>query len=71
LQAVAREVPLERTLIETDSPYLAPVPFRGRMNEPGFVRHVAEYLATLKDVPLDQVAQQTTNNFFNLFNIVR
>ena len=71
LQAVAREVPLERTLIETDSPYLAPVPFRGRMNEPGFVRHVAEYLATLKDVPLDQVARQTTDNFFNLFNIVR
>jgi TatD DNase family protein len=71
LQAVARAVPLERTLIETDSPYLAPVPFRGRMNEPGFVRHVAEYIATLKDVPLPQVAQQTTDNFFNLFNLVR
>jgi TatD DNase family protein len=71
LQAVARAVPLERTLIETDSPYLAPVPFRGRMNEPGFVRHVAEYIATLKDVPLAQVAQQTTDNFFNLFNLVR
>ena len=71
LQAVAREVPLERMLIETDSPYLAPVPFRGRMNEPGFVRHVAEYIATLKDVPLEQVAKQTTDNFFNLFNVVR
>jgi TatD DNase family protein len=71
LQAVAREVPLERMLIETDSPYLAPVPFRGRMNEPGFVRHVAEYIATLKEVPLEQVAQQTTDNFFNLFNVVR
>jgi TatD DNase family protein len=71
LQAVARAVPLERTLIETDSPYLAPVPFRGRMNEPGFVRHVAEYIATLKDVPLEQVAKQTTDNFFNLFNVVR
>jgi TatD DNase family protein len=71
LQAVAREVPLERTLIETDSPYLAPVPYRGRMNEPGFVRHVAEYIATLKDVPLSQVAQQTSDNFFNLFNVVR
>ena len=71
LQAVARAVPLERTLIETDSPYLAPVPYRGRMNEPGYVRHVAEYLASLKDVPLIQVAQQTTDNFFNLFNIVR
>lgn len=71
LQAVAKAVPLERILIETDSPYLAPVPHRGKMNEPGFVRHVAEYLATLKDVPLSQVAQQTTDNFFNLFKAVR
>ncbi len=71
LQAVARAVPLERMLIETDSPYLAPVPFRGRMNEPGYVRHVAEYISTLKDIPLEQVARQTTDNFFNLFNIVR
>jgi TatD DNase family protein len=71
LQAVARAVPLERMLIETDSPYLAPVPHRGKMNEPGFVRHVAEYLATLKDLPLSRVAEQTTENFFNLFNIVR
>jgi TatD DNase family protein len=71
LQAVARAVPLERMLIETDSPYLAPVPFRGRMNEPGYVRHVAEYIATLKGIPLEQVAQQTSENFFNLFNVVR
>ena len=71
LQAVAKVVPLERMLIETDSPYLAPVPYRGKMNEPGYVRHVAEYIATLKDVPLAQVAQQTTNNFFNLFNVIR
>lgn len=71
LQAVARAVPLERMLIETDSPYLAPVPFRGRMNEPGYVRHVAEYIATLKQLPLEQLARQTTDNFFNLFNIVR
>ena len=71
LQAVARAVPMERILIETDSPYLAPVPHRGKMNEPGFVCHVAEYLATLKDVPLSQVAEQTTNNFFNLFKAVR
>ena len=67
LQAVARAVPMERILVETDSPYLAPVPHRGRMNEPGFVCHVAEYLATLKDVPLSQVAEQTTSNFFTLF----
>ena len=71
LQAVARAVPLERMLIETDSPYLAPVPFRGRMNEPGYVRHVGEYIATLKELPLEQVARQTTENFFNLFNVVR
>lgn len=67
LQAVARAVPLERMLIETDAPYLAPVPHRGKMNEPGLVRHVAEFLAQLKEVPLERVAQQTTENFFNLF----
>lgn len=71
LQAVAREVPLEQMLIETDSPYLAPVPHRGKVNEPALVRHVAEYLATLKGVPLEQIAQQTTDNFFNLFKIAR
>jgi TatD DNase family protein len=71
LQAVARAVPLERMLIETDSPYLAPVPHRGKMNEPGFVCHVAEFIATLKDVPLATVAQQTTDNFFNLFKAIR
>jgi TatD DNase family protein len=71
LQAVAKAVPLERMLIETDSPYLAPVPFRGRMNEPGYVRHVGEYIATLKGLPLEEVARQTTDNFFNLFNVVR
>ncbi|WP_025917578.1 TatD family hydrolase [Herminiimonas sp. CN] len=71
LQAVARAVPLERILIETDAPYLAPVPHRGKMNEPGFVKHVAEYLADLKGVLLAQLAQQTTDNFFNLFKLVR
>lgn len=69
LQAVARAVPLERMLIETDSPYLAPVPHRGKTNEPGFVMHVAQYLAELKAVPLEQVARQTTDNFFNLFKV--
>lgn len=71
LQAVARAVPLERMLIETDSPYLAPVPYRGKTNEPGFVRHVAEFIATLKEMPVEQVAQKTTNNFFNLFKVLR
>jgi len=71
LQAVARAVPLERMLIETDSPYLAPVPHRGKMNEPGLVRHVAEFIAALKEVPPERVAQQTSDNFFNLFKIER
>jgi TatD DNase family protein len=71
LQAVAKAVPMERILIETDSPYLAPVPHRGKMNEPGFVKHVAEYIADLKGIPLSQVAQQTSDNFFNLFNGVQ
>ena len=69
LQAVALAVPLERMLIETDSPYLAPVPHRGKMNEPGFVKHVAEFIAKLKGVPAEQVAQQTTENFFRLFKL--
>lgn len=71
LQAVAKVVPLERILIETDAPYLAPVPHRGKMNEPGFVAHVAEYLAQLKGVPLEQVAAQTTDNFLRLFNVAK
>lgn len=70
LQAVAKAVPLERMLIETDSPYLAPVPFRGKMNEPGYVCHVAEFLSVLKDVPLAEVARQTTENFRRLFKIL-
>lgn len=69
LQAVAAAVPLERMLIETDSPYLAPVPHRGKMNEPGLVKHVAEFLAQLKGIPLETVARQTTDNFFRLFKI--
>ena len=68
LQAVAEALPLERILIETDSPYLAPVPHRGKINEPGFVMHVAEFIAKLKGVPLETVAQVTTDNFFKLFN---
>lgn len=71
LQAVAKAIPLERMLIETDSPYLAPVPHRGKMNEPGLVRHVAEFLSTLKGVPLETLARQTTQNFFDLFKIER
>src|SRR6185312_55307 len=69
LQAVARAVPLERMLIETDSPYLAPVPYRGKVNEPGLVRHVGEFIADLKGLPVKDVARQTTENFFKLFSI--
>lgn len=67
LQAIARVLPLERILIETDSPYLAPAPHRGKMNEPGFVCHVGEFLADLKGIPLQQVQEVTTRNFFELF----
>lgn len=71
LQAVALEVPLERMLIETDSPYLAPVPFRGRTNEPGYVAHVGEYIAKLKGIAVEEVAAHTSANFFKLFSLSR
>jgi TatD DNase family protein len=71
LKQVARRVPLERMLIETDSPYLAPVPFRGKTNEPGLVRHVAEEIARLRDIPLSELAAATTANFNRLFKINR
>lgn len=67
LQNVAKALPLERILIETDSPYLAPVPFRGKSNEPKYVPHVAQFIADLKGVSLEQVAEQTSQNFKNLF----
>ncbi|MDM8357242.1 TatD family hydrolase [Pandoraea communis] len=67
LQDVARRVPLERMLIETDSPYLAPVPYRGKLNQPGYVRHVAEFIADLRGEPLQKIADATTENFFRLF----
>ena len=67
LKEVAKFVPLDRILIETDSPYLAPVPHRGRVNEPGFVPHVAEELARLREIDVASVAGATTDNFFRLF----
>ena len=67
LKEVAAWVPLERMLIETDAPYLAPMPHRGKTNEPGWVVHVAEEIARLRDVPLDVIEQATTDNFFRLF----
>jgi len=67
LQAVAKALPLDRILIETDSPYLAPSPHRGKMNEPGFVRHVGEFLADLRWISSQEVQEVTTRNFFKLF----
>ncbi|TEA77614.1 TatD family hydrolase [Allopusillimonas ginsengisoli] len=71
LQEVARKVPLDRLLIETDSPYLAPVPHRGKMNDPSKVMHVAEKIAELRGISVAEVAQATTDNFFNLFNKIK
>lgn len=70
LKEVARRVPLERMLIETDSPYLAPVPYRGKTNEPAFVKYVAEEIAQLRSIAPEEVASATSNNFFNLFRIM-
>jgi TatD DNase family protein len=69
LKEVARRVPLERMLIETDSPYLAPMPHRGKRNQPAWVRHVAEEIARLREVPVEAIARATTDNFFRLFPI--
>jgi len=69
LKEVARRVPLERMLIETDSPYLAPVPFRGKTNQPAYVRYVAEEIARLRDVAVDEIAAVTSANFFRLFGV--
>jgi TatD DNase family protein len=69
LKDVAQRVPLDRMLIETDAPYLAPVPHRGQRNEPSFVPHVAQEIARLRALPVPQVAQATSDNFFRLFRI--
>src|SRR5689334_9799555 len=66
LKEVARQVPLDRMLVETDSPYLAPVPHRGKSNQPAFVKHVAEEIAKLRGITFEEVAQRTTENFFRL-----
>jgi TatD DNase family protein len=71
LHAVAQAVPLARMLIETDAPYLAPVPLRGRRNEPAFVPHVAAGIAALKGVDTARVAHETSENFRRLFNVLQ
>ena len=67
LRSIVRDVPLERLLVETDAPYLAPVPYRGRRNEPAFVAATANAVATLKGVEPEELAAATTENFFRLF----
>lgn len=67
LRAIARDLPRDRLLVETDAPYLAPVPFRGRTNEPAFVAHTAAVLGETLGVSADEIARITTDNFFRLF----
>lgn len=67
LQDVAKRMPLERMLVETDAPYLAPVPYRGKINQPAYVRHVAECIAQLRGESFETIAAVTTANFFQLF----
>ena len=67
LKEVAKQVPLDRILVETDSPYLAPVPYRGKINQPAYVRYVAEEVAKLRGIDYEVLAKATTENFFKLF----
>jgi len=69
LREVASKVPQESILIETDSPYLAPVPMRGKRNEPTFVKHVAQCIADVRGISVEQLAEITTNNATRRFNI--
>lgn len=68
LKEVAKAIPLDRILVETDSPYLAPIPFRGKTNQPAYVRYTAQEIAQLRGIELDEVMQATTDNFFRLFS---
>jgi TatD DNase family protein len=68
IKEVAQAIPLERMLIETDAPYLAPMPHRGKVNQPAYVRHVAEEIAQLRGITVERVAEATTRNFFALFS---
>lgn len=71
VKEVAQKCPLDRLLVETDSPYLAPVPYRGKPNQPAYVRYVAEEIARLRTIELDKLVAATTDNFFNLFKHAR
>lgn len=69
LQQVAKYVPLDRILVETDSPYLAPVPYRGKQNQPAWVHYVCKFMADLRQIEFEKMAHITTNNFKTLFNL--
>jgi len=71
LREVARKIPLERLLLETDAPYLAPVPHRGLQNEPAYVRDVAEFVADLRQMPVEELCAATSANFFRLFSLAK
>ncbi len=71
LREVARNTPLDRILVETDAPYLAPVPMRGKPNQPAFVKHTADFVAELKGLSPEELANATTENFFRLFSSAR
>ena len=71
LQETCRQVPMDRMLIETDSPYLAPIPYRGKINEPAWVAKVGEFVASLKGVSVEKLANQTSENFFECFQLNR
>lgn len=68
LKEVAKQVPLERILIETDSPYLAPVPFRGKINQPAYVKYVGQEIANLRGISIEEVAAATTQNFLSFLS---
>ncbi|MDO8291778.1 MAG: TatD family hydrolase [Gallionella sp.] len=69
IKEVAQRVPLERMLIETDAPYLAPVPYRGKLNQPAYVKHIAEEIALLRGIDVSEVGRCTTENFMRLFGL--